>query len=131
MTAECLSYWKSSNLPHIFYTWPIIIRVTNFRLDNAWVVFGRIQLIKACFPLSECVRANREKCNLIGWRQTLTTSPLNHIRFLLVRAKKNRYNSSTRRYCILTMKPQFIFYQYIGGSKHLITVPNWNFIQER
>ena len=25
---------------------------------------------------------------LIGWRQTLTTSPPNHIRFLLVRAKK-------------------------------------------
>ena len=31
---------------------------------------------------------NREKSNLIGWRQTLTTSPPNHIRFLLVRATK-------------------------------------------
>ncbi len=46
---------------------------------------------KACFPVSEFVRANREKSNLIGWRQTLTTSPTsppNHIRFLLARAKK-------------------------------------------
>ena len=34
------------------------------------------------------VRANREKSNLVTWRQTLTTSPPNHIRFLLVRAKK-------------------------------------------
>ncbi len=30
---------------------------------------------KACFPLGEFVHANREKSNLIGWRQTLTTSP--------------------------------------------------------
>ena len=30
----------------------------------------------------------REKSSLIGWRQILTTSPLMHIRFLLVRAKK-------------------------------------------
>ncbi len=34
-------------------------------------------------------RENREKSNLIGMRQTLTTSPPNHIRFLLVRAQKN------------------------------------------
>ena len=38
------------------------------------------------FSLDEFVRANREKSNLIGWRQTLTT-PI-HIRFLLVRAKR-------------------------------------------
>ena len=31
---------------------------------------------------------NREKSNLIGWRQTLTSSPANHIRFLLVRTNK-------------------------------------------
>ena len=43
---------------------------------------------KAGFPLGEFVRANREKSNLVGWRQTLTTSPANHIRFLLVRANK-------------------------------------------
>ena len=43
---------------------------------------------EAGFPLGEFVRANRERSNLIGWRQTLTTSPANHIRFLLVRAKK-------------------------------------------
>ncbi len=35
-------------------------------------------------------KARTEKAtNLIGWRQTLTTSPPNHIRFLLVRAKKS------------------------------------------
>ena len=43
---------------------------------------------KAGFPLGEFVRANKEKSNLIGWRQTLTTSQANHIRFLLVRANK-------------------------------------------
>jgi hypothetical protein len=43
---------------------------------------------KACFPLGEFVRANREKSNWIGWRQTLTTSPLNRIYFLLLRVKK-------------------------------------------
>ncbi len=43
---------------------------------------------KAGFPLDEFVRANREKSNLIGWRQTLTSSLANHIRFLLVRANK-------------------------------------------
>jgi hypothetical protein len=33
--------------------------------------------------------ANIEKRNLIGWRQTLSTSPANHILlFFLVRAKK-------------------------------------------
>ena len=42
----------------------------------------------ARFPLSEFVRANREKSNLIGWRQTLTTTPPNHIRLLLFHAKK-------------------------------------------
>ncbi len=40
---------------------------------------------------SEFVRANREKSNLIGWRQTLTTSPPNHIvRFFLVPREKYR-----------------------------------------
>jgi hypothetical protein len=34
------------------------------------------------------VRANRKKSDLIGWRQTLTTSPTNHIHVFLVRAKK-------------------------------------------
>ena len=43
---------------------------------------------KAGFPLGEFVRANKEKSNLIGWRQTLTSSPANHIRFLLIRANK-------------------------------------------
>ena len=45
-------------------------------------------LSKAGFPLGEFVRANREKSNLSGWRRKLTTSPANHIRFLLVRANK-------------------------------------------
>ncbi len=43
---------------------------------------------KAGFPFGEFVRANREKSNLIGSRQTLTSSPANHTRFLLVRANK-------------------------------------------
>jgi hypothetical protein len=34
-----------------------------------------------------CSREQR-KSNLIGWRETLTTSPPNHIHFYLVRAKK-------------------------------------------
>ena len=44
--------------------------------------------IEPFFPPGAFVRANREKSNLIGWRQTLTSSPTNHIRVLLVRAKK-------------------------------------------
>ncbi len=44
--------------------------------------------LKAGFPLGEFVRANREKSNLIGWRQTLTTSTANHMHVLLVRANK-------------------------------------------
>ena len=48
----------------------------------------RVVFAKASFPLGEFVRANRKRSNLIGWRQTLTTSPANHIRFLLVRANK-------------------------------------------
>ena len=47
-------------------------------------------LINACFPPGEFVRANGEnKSNLIGWRQTLTSSPPNHIHLLLIRAKKS------------------------------------------
>jgi hypothetical protein len=49
----------------------------------------------ASFPLGEIFRANREKSKLIGWRQTLTSSPVsppNHIRVLLIfRAKKNAW----------------------------------------
>ncbi len=54
------------------------------RRSAARVIFP----LKAGFPLGEFVRANGERSNLIGWRQTLTTSPANHIRFLLVRANK-------------------------------------------
>jgi hypothetical protein len=43
---------------------------------------------EVCFPPGECVCANREKSNLIGWRQILTPSPPNHIHFLLVRTNK-------------------------------------------
>ncbi len=55
---------------------------TNYTCKFVWL--DELKL----FPLGEFVCANREKSNLIGWRQTLTTSPPNHIRFLLVRAKK-------------------------------------------
>ncbi len=47
-----------------------------------------IKSVLSRFPLGEFVRANREKSNLIGWRQTLASSSANHIRFLLVRANK-------------------------------------------
>ena len=57
-------------------------------IQNENVVQNKKYPFKAGFPLGEFVRANREKSNLIGWRQTLTTSPANHIRFLLVRANK-------------------------------------------
>ena len=54
---------------------------------------------QAYFPLGEFVRANREKSNLIGWRQTLTTSPPNHIRFLLVHAKEiTKWKTGFRQY---------------------------------
>ena len=54
----------------------------------------------AGFPLGEFVRANRERGNFIGWCQTLTTSPANHIRFLLVR--ENRLYSV---YVLRSMSP--------------------------
>ena len=38
---------------------------------------------------TKVVRANGERSNLIGWRQTLTSPPANYIRVLLVRAKKS------------------------------------------
>ena len=64
-------------------------------MDTACAFHLRMRLYSCClrstkagFPLGEFVRANREKSNLIGWRQTLTSSPANHIRFLLVRANK-------------------------------------------
>ena len=60
----------------------------NYVTDRFDVREQKSVTTKACFPLGEFVRANREKSNLIGWRQTLTTSPANHIRFLLVRANK-------------------------------------------
>ncbi len=50
--------------------------------------FMLVMLSEAGFPPGKFVRANGEKSNLIGWRQTLTSSPANHIRFLLVRANK-------------------------------------------
>ncbi len=60
-------------------------------------------IIKASFPLGEFVRANREKSNLIGLQETLTTSPSNHIHFLLVRMKNGNHqmeNSlNNRGYC--------------------------------
>ncbi len=71
-----------------YYTWlpwtnKLYIGQTIFQLARC----GYTQS-KAGFPLGEFVRANRERSNLIGWRQTLTSSPANHVRFLLVRANK-------------------------------------------
>jgi hypothetical protein len=44
----------------------------------------------------------KPKSNLIGWRQTLTTSPANHIHFLLIRAKKRQVKDGvcSIKYCI-------------------------------
>jgi hypothetical protein len=48
-----------------------------------------MEINEARFPTEENLFARTwEKSNLIGRRQTLTSSPANHIRFLLVRAKK-------------------------------------------
>ena len=44
--------------------------------------------LKLVFHLANLFARTEKKSNLIGWRQTLTTSPANHIRFLLVRANK-------------------------------------------
>ena len=46
------------------------------------------QKIKIQWVATKYFCANSEKTDLIGWLQTLTTSPPNHIRFLLVRVKK-------------------------------------------
>ncbi len=45
------------------------------------------RIVLSVFSTRLICRANREKSNLIGWRETLTTSAPNHILFLLVRAK--------------------------------------------
>ena len=53
------------------------------------IMCGAYQVISSLLSTRRmCSRANKEKSNLIGWRQTLTISPPNHIRFLLVRPKK-------------------------------------------
>jgi hypothetical protein len=76
--------------------------------------------LKSRFPPAEFVRAKRERSNLIRWRQTLTSSPANHIHFLLVRGKKitrwkvgsftsiRRRNRTKKRKCkrIWTLIPQ-------------------------
>ena len=65
-------------------------------------------LPKTGFPLGEFVHANREKSNLIGWRQTLTSSPANYIRFLLV---ENRLKS--------TIKVIYLIQSITTGGKHI------------
>ncbi len=45
-------------------------------------------ILKPVFHLANLFTRTEEKSNSIGWRPTLTTSPANHIRFLLVRANK-------------------------------------------
>jgi hypothetical protein len=43
---------------------------------------------EASFPPGGFVNASREKSNLIGWRQTLTTSSPNHILLLACSREK-------------------------------------------
>ena len=80
-------------------------------------------LRKAGFPLGEFVRANREKSNLIGWRQTLTSSPANHIRFLLVRQEFAKWNTGLRRAHIndparVFRKSRFILFRVNGPNRY-------------
>ena len=63
----------------------IKLRLTREDFELLTQLPKNTSLTKAGFPLGEFVRANRERSNLIGWRQTLTASPANHTRFLLVR----------------------------------------------
>jgi hypothetical protein len=55
---------------------------------------SRALIVKACFPLAQFHLTNRETSNLIGWRQTLTSSPANHNHFLLARAKIANWKTS-------------------------------------
>ena len=69
-----------------FSTWRICSR-EQAKSECDWLVMSSV-LSPSGISLGEFVRANKEKGNLIGWRQTLTTSPANHIHFLFVRANK-------------------------------------------
>ncbi len=58
----------------------------------------------------EFARANRERSKLTGWRQTLKTSPANHIRFLLVRANKfAKWKTGLRNVGFKTVVPYLTF----------------------
>ena len=48
----------------------------------------KVIVIKARFPLGDFFRTNMQKASVIGWWCRQCLSPANHIRFLLVRAKK-------------------------------------------
>ena len=50
--------------------------------------------------LGEFVRANREKSNLIAWRQTLTTSPANHKKLFLCRRSSFPNSSWNSLFCV-------------------------------
>ena len=79
--------WKSTSICSLVSTQNRLFNSEN----REYISENRVFV--CCFPLggfvrTGFVRTNREKSNLTGWRQTLTTSPPNHIRFLLVRAEK-------------------------------------------
>ena len=80
---------KSGKLMQIKHLQQVCLRVCT----RAYQIFRPVKhsfVSEACFPLGEFVHANSEKSNLpIGWRQTLTPLPANHIRFLLARAKNS------------------------------------------
>jgi hypothetical protein len=60
--------------------------VQNHRNDCLPIVVSRSTLWK---KQGSCIREECFNLNLIGWGQTLTTSPPNHIHFSLIRAKKS------------------------------------------
>ena len=62
------------------------LRLSKIRLTGQWTIWLPEDKIQWVATKYFC--ANSEKTDLIGWLQTLTTSPPNHIRLLHVCAKK-------------------------------------------
>ncbi len=91
-----ISYTNHSKLFSVYIQY-YIKRLKGMDQGQVFNVVQNLNSEFAGFPLGKFVRANREKSNLIGWRQTLTTSPANHIRFLLVRAASYPGSSQGRK----------------------------------
>ena len=64
------------------------LQIPKNELTLRWPSNDSCMPLKPVFHLANFFARTEKKSNLIGWRQTLTTSPANYIRFLLVRANK-------------------------------------------